>query len=412
MTITLVAAAPIIAWFYGDSRLLWIAMAISTTFVFGGLTVQHQALLRRQMQFSRLAFITVLSTASSTIIAILLAWQGFEYWALVWKEVSRAAIYAGATWFLSHWWPGLPARRIGIRKMFETGSHVTGFNILTFASRSLDAVLLGKFWGPGSVGLYKQPAQLLMLPVSMVSYPITYVMTPALSALQGEPHRYRNYYKRVLSFLAFVYMPLIAYIGLLSDSLILIILGQKWLASSLVLKIIACSALVDPIGGTCGVVMITTGRTREYLRLGAAQAVFLSIATCIGINWGIVGVAVAGAIYTFVGLPFLVWYSFKNTPISPAMFYEALALPALATGIMSGCLFLMTSVLDLRPGLSTLGYSAGLAPIVYFGTWLLFPHGKQLLIDYCSHFRVAFREIVSRVWPSPSPTASGFDLSK
>src|SRR5438309_9285555 len=83
-------ASPLISWFYGDSRLLWVSIAISSTFFFGGLTIQHQALLLRHMQFARLAFIQVFFTALSFAIGIFLAWQGFDYWALVWKEVSRA----------------------------------------------------------------------------------------------------------------------------------------------------------------------------------------------------------------------------------------------------------------------------------------------------------------------------------
>ena len=141
LMLVLAAAAPLISWFYHDTRLIWITIAISSTFLFGGLTIQHQALLRRQMHFSRLAFITVLSTGLSTVIGIAMAWQGFEYWALVWKEASRAIIQAGATWALSHWLPGLPRRGTGVRTMLQTGSHVTGFNILVFASRSLDQEL-------------------------------------------------------------------------------------------------------------------------------------------------------------------------------------------------------------------------------------------------------------------------------
>jgi O-antigen/teichoic acid export membrane protein len=403
----LAAVAPLISWFYGDSRLLWVAIAISSTFLFGGLTVQHQALLRRQMQFARLALITVLSTALSTIIGIVLAWQGFEYWALVCKEVSRAVIQACATWALSHWWPGLPVRGAGVRAMFETGSHVTGFNILAFASRSLDQVLLGRFWGAGPVGLYKQVAQLLMLPASLFSYPIIYVMTPALSALQSEPERYRSYYRRVVSFLAFGYMPLIAILAVCSDSVITIVLGEKWMASSLVLQILALGVIVDPIAGTCGIVMVTNGKTKEYLHVGVAQAIYLSTAVCIGINWGLIGVATAFAAYTLLSLPLLAWYSFKDTPVSPGLFFEALLFPALATGIMSLSLIMIRHLLGVPEPLTEIAYSALLAPLMYFGVWLLLPGGKKQLGEFYSHVRLAFDEVLAKVWSPASQPVSG-----
>lgn len=396
LMLTLAVSAPLIARFYHEPRLLWVALAISSTFLFGGLTIQHQALLRREMQFEKLASIQVASTGLSTLLAILLAWQGFEYWALVAKEVSRSIIQVSGTWLCSHWLPGLPVRGAGVRVMFETGSHVTGFNILAFASRSLDGVLLGRFWGAGAVGLYKQAAQLLMIPVSLVSFPISYVMTPALSALQAEPERYRSYYKKVLSFMGFAYMPLIAYLAVYADVMIALLLGSKWMAATIVVQIVAIGALIDPITGTCGTVMITYGRTREYLRVGLAQSLFLTIAVAIGINWGMVGVAASSAAYMVLGLPFLVWYSFKDTPITPQLFYDALRLPFIATAIMTVILLGVRS-LQGSPGIATeFASSVLLGPLVYLSIWMVLPGGKQRLSEYYAYFRHAVSEVMSR----------------
>src|SRR2546422_3681174 len=116
-------ASPLISWFYGDNRLLWVSIAISSSFFFSGLTIQHQALLRRHMHFNRLGIILVSSTALSFAIAIYLAWQGFEYWALVWKEVSRAVVDAIGVWLLCRWLPGLPKATSGIGSFMRTGKH-------------------------------------------------------------------------------------------------------------------------------------------------------------------------------------------------------------------------------------------------------------------------------------------------
>jgi PST family polysaccharide transporter len=48
-------SAPLIAIFYREPRLRLITVASAVGFLFGGLTVQHEALLRRQMRFVALA---------------------------------------------------------------------------------------------------------------------------------------------------------------------------------------------------------------------------------------------------------------------------------------------------------------------------------------------------------------------
>jgi len=62
--------APFISWFYNEPRLMLITLALSLVFIFGGLTVQHEALLQRQMQFVRLAFIRVTSMLAGVSAAI------------------------------------------------------------------------------------------------------------------------------------------------------------------------------------------------------------------------------------------------------------------------------------------------------------------------------------------------------
>ena len=393
--LSLVGAAPFISWFYGDTRLFWIAIAISSTFLFGGLTVQHQALLRRQMHFTKLAFIQVLSTGLSTGIGIALAWQGFEYWALVWKEVSRAVIHVSGTWVLSHWVPGLPHRGSGVRRMFQTGSHVTGFNILAFASRSLDQVLLGKFWGAGPVGLYRQAGYLLLLPVSLFSFPITYMMTPALSALQGDPERYSRYYKRVVSFLAFCYLPVTAYLAVYAESIVTVVLGEKWIACAAVIQILVFASCLETLGSTTGIVMITFGRTRDYLVLGAINAVGLGLAFAIGVSWGLIGVATAYVVYVYLSFLPVLWYSFRQTPISTRLFLKAISLPVLCTIIMSIFLILANHYFRFADPLTEIGFSILLAPLVYCGVWMCVPSGKQTLTEYFTYLVRAFETLPS-----------------
>lgn len=399
-------AASLISQFYEDDRLFWVCVAISSTFVFGGLTVQHQAVLRRQMHFPQLAFIQFFSTAVSMVVGIVLAWQGGEYWSLVWKEVARAVVQTSGTWYFSQWRPSLPVRGAGVRNMLRMGSHVTGFNVLVFASKFLDQVLLGKFWGAEPVGLYKQAGQLLRMPVNLFIYPITYVMTPALSSLQSDPQRYCSYFKRVVSFLAFIYIPLIVYVALYSNGLITLFLGEKWLASVPVLQVLALGAIVEPIAGTCGIVMISCGRTKDYFRLGVAQSIVQTLAIVIGVMWGLYGVAIACAAFTLLSFPFVLWFSCKDTPIGMGLVYQALGGPLLASGFMSIILIAVDHYVSVQNAVAQIGYSFVLAPILYIGIWLLFPGGKQQLTEQMSYLYRACGELTARIWPSAAQPVS------
>lgn len=401
----LAAASPVIAWFYGDERLFWISMSVSSTFFFGGLAVQHQALLRRRMQFPRLAAIQVLSTSLSTLLAIALAWLGFGYWALVLKEVSRVIVQTSATWLLSGWVPGRPRRSVGVGELVQTGLHITGNNIVVFASGSIDQVLLGRFWGAHPLGLYKQARQLLLMPVSLYSFPVTYVMTPALSALQADAEGYRKYYRTAVAFLAFGYMPITAFCAVCAQSIITLLLGRQWLDASPVLRVLAIASFVSAISATSGIVMITSGRTRAYFKWGLIQSSCMVLSFAVGVRWGAIGLAWSWVAYTYAALFPEIWYAFRGTPLRLGDFFNAIWRPAIASVVMAGVLLVFRMVVGTLGAAADLLASLAVAPIAYAAGWLLLPQGRLSLLSHGRQARQAAETIASMVRTAPRSPA-------
>ena len=83
LTLITWSLAPVLARFYRDPRLLKITLVVSLTFLIGGLRVQADAILKRQMRFTALAIRDVASYALAVPVAIVMAWRGASYWALV-----------------------------------------------------------------------------------------------------------------------------------------------------------------------------------------------------------------------------------------------------------------------------------------------------------------------------------------
>jgi O-antigen/teichoic acid export membrane protein len=387
VVITLIAAASsgMIAWFYGDHRLVGITLALSVSFIFSGLTVQHQALLRRQMHFSRLAGIQILANLFSIVISIFLAWKGFAYWALVWKEVSRSLLVAVGTMAMCPWFPGKPTLNVALGGMLRFGRDIAAFNVLWFLSRSLDQILIGKFWGAGPLGLYRQAYQLLVVPISQLTLPLDYVAEPALSALQRDPEQYRQSYRRIISFLACVAMPLTVYLGVFSDTLVRLLLGEKWIEAAPIFQILAIGAFIQPLTSTCGFVMVTNGKSQQYLRWGLLNAVSVSIAFTLGLPWGPLGVAKAYTINAYLIFGPSLWYGLKGTPISLALFFRTISLYSFASVLMGLFILLMSPKITSFALLSQVFISLPIAITVYFGTLILIPEGRRSLMEHVAY---------------------------
>jgi O-antigen/teichoic acid export membrane protein len=391
ITIVVAALSPVVAWFYKSPQLLWVTVALSMNFVIAGLAIQHRALLNRQMQFLTLAKVQILSALIGIAVAIFAATRGFGYWALVLNTLSASASSVVGVWLVSGWRPCLPHHGSAIRSMLRFGSDIAAFNVINYFSRNLDNILIGRYYGSEPLGLYTKAYQLLMLPMMNLREPLNRVAMPSLSRLQHEPERYRRYYLTMISFLAFATMPLVMLMYVCSDILIQTVLGDQWMGASRIFKVLAVAALIQPVWGTLGVVLLSTGRSRECFVWGVGIAVMSVTSFVVGLPWGARGVAIAYTVATYLMFWPSVAYALKGLGMGIKEFLLATYRPGVASVAMGiACAFVQSKV--NYGNIVTLTMCASVSIAVYLGTICAFPNGRKDLKEYLSYVRLVVPE--------------------
>lgn len=376
------ALAPAIAWFFGEPRLVWITLAFAGGFIFGGLTVQHEALLKRQMRFVPIAANEIISMLIGSFTAITLAWRGFGYWALVCSQLTIGASYATGVWLVCRWRPGLASRNSGVRSMIAFGRNLTGYNVLNYLARNIDNLLIGRYWGAQQLGAYARAYQLLLLPLDQIVAPIDGVAVSALSRLADNPHRYREAYLRMLEKLAMVTMPAMALLIITSDWLVRVILGPQWIETGHIFALLGIIGIVEPISSTMGWLLISQGRTHHILQWGLIDAA-ISIASIIaGLPWGAVGVAGA---YAVVGLcirkPLQFWFVNRVGPVRTSEFYRAIIPSICASLAVILVVFGFRRWAGFSGAVPSLTASFVLAVVAALVSFYILPRGRMALRD-------------------------------
>lgn len=324
------ALAPVVAWFYSEPQLTLVALTLAGTFIFSGLTIQHQALLRRQMRFGRLAVIEIVAMLNGAVAAIVSAWYGAGYWALVIMQLVTAMSIAVGVWIGCDWRPGWPKRGSNVRSMLAFGGNLTGFSFLNYFTRNMDKLLIGKVYGITQLGLYAKAYQLLLLPLRQITGPISSVAIPTLSRLQNDDDRYRQYYYQAINMIAFITMPLVMVTAALSEEIILIVLGKQWINAGVIFKVLAFSALIQPVGSTIGWVYVSLGQTKRMMHWGMISAPVCILSFIIGLPWGGLGVAISYTLFSiFILFVPSLYLAYKYSPISIAGFFNAILCPLL-----------------------------------------------------------------------------------
>jgi PST family polysaccharide transporter len=376
------AIAPALAWYYGESRLILITFALAGTFLFGGLSVQHSALLKRQMCFGALAVIELSSLVVGIGTAIALAVLDCGYWALVGQQIVAMAVTAAGCWALCGWRPGMPRRGCGVGALVAFGGNLTGFSVVNYFARNLDQVLLGRFYGPLAVGLYQKAYDILLIPLRQINEPLSTVAIPALSRLADQPDRYRRTYLRLLEKILLLTMPMGAFLIMTSDWLVLLVLGEQWIETGTIFAALGVAIFTQPIGNSTGWLFISQNRTQHFFRWGLIGSGIAVASFIIGLPWGAFGVALA---YSLIGLlvrkPLLIWYVTRHGPIRPMDFLRVTAphaLVAVAVTAALGAFRLFGPAYGPMPGLLL---ATAISLPVALGTLATLPGGRAALRD-------------------------------
>jgi O-antigen/teichoic acid export membrane protein len=316
LTVISLGLAPLMARFYHDPRVTGIMMMLSLTFVLTGSTVQHQALLARQMRFRSLAIIEVSSMVIGFTTACGLAKLGFSYWALVAQQVFYAISSLLLTWFSSKWRPSMPKRNSGVRPMLSFGAHLTLADFLGLLMVNSDTVLIGRFFGAEPLGLYTRANVLLQRPLQQILIPISSVLTPVLSRLQNDSERYRRSFMRAYETMALVIFSFAAICLALAKPMVLVILGPKWSGVIPLFSAFAVVAVSLPLSDAAAWLFQSQGRGKEQLRNHALIGIIGISSYIIGLHWGPLGVAVTTAISTMAfRLPIVYYFAGRIGPV-------------------------------------------------------------------------------------------------
>lgn len=291
LMLLIAALSPFVAGFYNEPRLQPITLAIAGMFLFDGLAVQHQALLRRQMRFGALAKIQLISMALALAAAIGAAVIGMGYWALILQLAVNQLASAALTWLYCRWTPGLPRRGAGTRSMLKFGGYLTGFNFVNYFARNADNILIGKLINADALGIYSRAYSIVMLPITLMSGPISGVAVPTLCRLHGDRERLHKYYLHILYMLSLIAGPIAGVAFLASKEMIVILLGDKWSAAADVFKYLAIGAVLQPLYNTQSWLHMAAGKANRVFIWGLIGTPIILASFFIGLIWGINGVA-------------------------------------------------------------------------------------------------------------------------
>jgi PST family polysaccharide transporter len=140
-------------------------------------------------------------------------------------------------------------------------------SLVAYIACNTDKVLLGRFWGAETLGIYGRAYQLINLPMDNLNSTIGLVAFPALSRLQNDPKRLRNYFLKGYSLFLSLVMPITMACALFAEDIVRFFLGPKWGETAPLFRLMAPTIFALALTNPLAWLMLATGGAAKSLKM-------------------------------------------------------------------------------------------------------------------------------------------------
>lgn len=355
-----------------EPDLLGMTQWLSLTFILNGLATQYRASLMRDLRLRAIAISDVAASAIALAVAVAAALAGFGFWALVIQQLTNGLVLLVGAVFVGRWMPRLYSRRHPIRPLMSFGVNLMAANLVGYASRQIDAVLISLRFGTASLGLYNRSFQLVMTPLSQGRSPLQSVALPVLSRVQDDPPRFNTYVLAAQLALGYLFGIPLAMVAGLAEPVVAIMLGPNWAASSPLLRMFAIAGIMTTLAFVGYWVYLARGLGNQLFRYTIVTSLIKIACIVTGSFFGLDGVAIAFAVNAAIEWPLSIYWLSRITAMPRNGLYQGAARVLIMAGT-AGVAAWLTSAATAPMGIwwqVGLGLIAGLAAS---SLWLLAP---------------------------------------
>lgn len=319
LCLIVVWAAPYIAAFYEMPQLSSVMKVLALTLLFNSFSVVFYAILTINIDFRSIAIANFVSAIISGVIGIVMAYQGWGVWSLVFQSVSRSVINALLVAVLAKWRPKFFFSRVSFVEMFSYGSKILISSLINTVYANLTPMIIGKFYTSKDLGYYDRGRQFGVLPINYIVQTYERVTFPIMSQLQNDDVRlidaYRKYIKSASLIMFIVVMLIIA----LAKPIILLILSAKWVEAIIYLQLFCVAEMFNHVTRLNLVLLQVKGRSDLFLRLEVIKkAISLSMLLCAA-PFGIIPICISQILYSQIAMYINTYYTKKLFGLSYLM---------------------------------------------------------------------------------------------
>ena len=373
--------SPFIAHYYSTPELTVVARFVFLIIPINSLYIIPSVKLGMMLNYKTISKINIASTAISGTIAIVLALQSYEVWAIVWQMISYHLFRFVFYYLTVQWKPLFYFSFAYIREHWWFSVNLLGTSVLNALFNNIFTFIFGKFYSSSVVGYYYQANK----QAETVNYAINTIFTGStyniFSQIQEDTTRLRNMLKVFISKIALIAFPVGFFLIFSAEDLIITLVTEKWLASVPYFQIIVAANMLAPLYLLNLNALNARGKSKLTFRIELLKKLMIIIVIVALVNFGGIAMIMGYAVVSWLSYLISTWFSKKELKYYWRNQIKDI-LPAISVGIVIALTCWLISLLYLPFLVSLITKSVASLVIYYLIIRLFF---KELYLQLKSN---------------------------
>jgi O-antigen/teichoic acid export membrane protein len=236
-----------------------VVSALAVVLVIWGLGIVQQAYLQRELQFQKLAIRTNVASLLGGVVGLVLALMGAGVWSLVAQQITFSVVAVSLMWAVSGWYPRFRFSRRHARDILGFSTSVFVANVGGFVNRRGDVLLIGLFFGPVVVGVYRLADRFVDALMELTTRPVGMVSLPHFSRLQHDREALGATVASCMRLVTLTTMPALLALAATSDY-VLAFVGPEWEVGADAMKLLCIVGIVKALVHFTGPLLFAVAR--------------------------------------------------------------------------------------------------------------------------------------------------------
>lgn len=347
----LFVSAPAIASFYREPELVAVTRWVGVNLMLNAFLLVQRTRLLIVSDFRTLAKASLIAVSVSGLLGICLAWLGYGVWALIAQSLGNTFFNMVLLWWFVAWVPQKTFSWASFRELFAFGSKLLLGGLLHTIYLNFYTLVIGCFFNPMQVGYFNRSQTLAVFPATNLTEIVNRTMYPTLCALQNDEERLIRTFFNYLRFTLFIIFPLMIGLAVMSETLVELLLSEKWLPAAPFMSILCIAYMWYPFMVFNWQLLNVKGRSDLSLRAEIIKKIGAFSILLVSIPWGMNAICwglLAYSLFDMFTISFFVRRIYQFDLRREIMETFPIGVSSLLMGLLMYVSLRLTSVLVLR----------------------------------------------------------------